>query len=101
MYPPESQAKNDERSNQLFSPFSEFSVKLVMLDQADNYIYSPLAEAFEKVTNFAQTFPWISPNMVSATGVIFACIAARLVSYDNIYMHRLAVFVFQVKFTFL
>lgn len=33
----------------LFSPFAELSVKLVMLDQVDNYIYSPLAEAFESV----------------------------------------------------
>jgi hypothetical protein len=95
-FPPQDNS-DEQQSDQLFSPFNEFSVKLVMLDQADTYIHSPIAEAFEHMTNFAQTFPWISPNMISAAGVLFACIAARLVVIDNIYMHRLSVVVFQVS----
>ena len=34
----------------LFSPFTGLSVKMILLDQGSNYVYGPLADAFEKVS---------------------------------------------------
>ena len=81
---------------QLYSPFNEFSVKLAMLDQLDNYIYSPLAELFEKYCDISHRYPLVTPNAISALGVVFAAFAAFLVFKGKKY-HRMAVTVFQVN----
>lgn len=79
-----------------YSPFNEFSVKLAMLDQVDNYIYSPLAELFENYCDISHKYPSITPNAISVLGVVFASVAAFLVFKGKKY-HRMAVAVFQVK----
>lgn len=40
--------QSDDRPH-LFSPFAGFSIKMILLDHGSNYIYVPLADAFEKV----------------------------------------------------
>lgn len=99
---PAASGKQDQgqEEDDLFSPFAGFSVKLVLLDQGSNYVYIPLAAAFEKVTDFSHTVPFVTADMISATGVLFACIAARFVLLHDVRMHRLAVFFFQVCFHF-
>ncbi|KAI1290444.1 Ceramide phosphoethanolamine synthase [Halotydeus destructor] len=81
----------------LFSPFKGLSVKLMMMDQVNNYIFTPMAEVFDEMTEFSRTFTSITPNMISFIGVICAFIAARLMMCDNIIMHKLAVVVFQFR----
>lgn len=93
VFPPR---KSPKQQNGFYSPFNEFSVKLAMLDQVDNYIYSPLAELFHNYTDVAHNYPKVTPNMISALGVIFASAAAYLVFRGKRY-HRLAVMVFQVR----
>lgn len=88
------QSENEQRV--FYSPFNEFSVKLAMLDQVDNYIYSPLAELFHNYFDIANNYPCITPNMISFIGVCFATMAAYLVYRGKKY-HKLAVLVFQVS----
>lgn len=51
VFPPEKE-RNSSNESHFFSPFSGFSVKMVLLDQASNYIFNPLAEIFENVRDF-------------------------------------------------
>ena len=55
------------------------SIKMMMLDQVNNYIHTPLANIFNRVTNFSEVFSFISPNMVSFAGFLSACAAAKFV----------------------
>lgn len=72
-------ALHPEPPPKLFSPFNGLSVKMIMLDQVNNYIHTPLAQIFNRVTNFAHVFYFITPNMVSFMGFLSACAAARFV----------------------
>lgn len=112
VFPPEKERNSSSNESHFFSPFSGFSVKMVLLDQASNYIFNPLAEIFENVrcftfsfslnlflpqlTNFSANFPSVTPNMISASGVVFACISARMILIHDVRIHRLAIFVFMV-----
>lgn len=81
----------------LFSPFTGLSVKMMMLDQVNNYIHTPLANIFNRVTDFSQVFYFVTPNMVSFAGFVSACIAAKFILVDSLGMHRLAVFMFALR----
>lgn len=81
----------------LFDPFKGLSIKMMMMDQPNNYIFTPLAEIFNEVTNFSTNFFFITPNLISACGVLWAMLAAKLVTYDSLCIHRLSVFFFQIR----
>ncbi|XP_003747113.1 ceramide phosphoethanolamine synthase [Galendromus occidentalis] len=95
--PPISGEKPQAGPPRLFSPFTGLSIKMMMLDQVNNYIHTPLANIFSKVTNFSEVLSFISPNMVSFAGFLSACAAARFVMHDSLSMHRLAVFMFCLR----
>lgn len=42
-------AETTKESGHLFSAFKGLSVKMMMMDQANNYIFTPLAEIFNEV----------------------------------------------------
>ncbi|XP_022661496.1 ceramide phosphoethanolamine synthase-like isoform X1 [Varroa jacobsoni] len=81
----------------LFSPFIGLSVKMMMLDQVNNYIHTPLAQIFNRMTDFAKVFHFITPNMISFMGFLSACVAAKLIMCDSLSMHRLAIFMFCLR----
>lgn len=96
--------KNNEISSnletepsRLFSPFRGLSIKMMMMDQMNNYIFTPLAEIFNDITQLSKNFNSITPNMISAAGVFWAILAAKLVTYDNLIIHRLSVLFFQIR----
>lgn len=77
--------------------FQGMSVKLMMTDPVDNYLLSPLAEAFAEMFNFKDNFWFITPNLVSYSGVVSALIAAKLVSFDSEPLHKLSYLMFQLR----
>lgn len=77
--------------------FQGMSVKLMMTDPVDNYLLAPLSEAFADTINFKENLKFISANMVSYAGVLSALIAAKLVTYDSLTLHRLSYVMFQVR----
>lgn len=90
-------SKPSMESHALFSPFSGLSVKMMMMDQVNNYIHTPLAQIFNQVSHFSDVFYFITPNMISFLGVLFALAAAKCVSADNLTMHYIAVLLFQIR----
>ena len=93
-----SRAPQHESSDSLIERifFPGFCVKVVMSDHATNYLFAPLASAFERTTDLAHSFPSLTPNDVSAAGVVFAAVAGRLLLSQDPRLHRLAVLVFAV-----
>lgn len=83
--------------NKFSFAFQGMSVKLMMTDPVDNYLLSPLSEAFAGMVNFKDNFPFISANVVSYAGVISALVAGKLVSHDSSTMHKLSVVMFQLR----
>lgn len=77
--------------------FNGMSIKLMMTDPVDNYIFAPLSEAFVDLFNLRDNFLYITPNIISYFGVICALIAAKLVSSNNFSSHKLSFFMFQMR----
>ncbi|XP_049514576.1 ceramide phosphoethanolamine synthase isoform X1 [Dermacentor silvarum] len=86
--------------SRLFSPFTGLSIKMMMLDQVNNYIHAPLANLFDRVTRFTEVFYFITPNMISVAGVVSALAAAKVVTAESLAMQRLAVLLMTLR-TFL
>ncbi|XP_075528657.1 ceramide phosphoethanolamine synthase isoform X2 [Dermacentor variabilis] len=86
--------------SRLFSPFTGLSVKMMMLDQVNNYVHAPLANLFDRVTRFTEVFYFITPNMISVAGVVSALAAAKVVTAESLAMQRLAVLLMTLR-TFL
>lgn len=63
----------------IFTCIVGLSVKMMMLDQVNNYIHTPLAQIFNRMTDFAKVFHFITPNMISFMGFLSACVAAKLI----------------------
>lgn len=84
----------------LFSPFTGISVKMMMLDQVNNYIHGPLANLFDKMTRFTEVFYFITPNMISVAGVVSAFAAAKAVTGESLAVQRLGVLLMTLR-TFL
>ncbi|CAN8004497.1 unnamed protein product, partial [Ixodes hexagonus] len=81
----------------LFSPFTGLSVKMMMMDQVNNYVHAPLANLFNQVTRFSEVFYFITPNMISMAGVLSAAAAANVVTEDNLTMQRCAVLLMMLR----
>lgn len=77
--------------------FHGMSVKLMMTNPIDNYLLAPLSEALVEMMNFKENLLFITPNMISYAGVVAALIAAKLVTYDSPFMHKLSFFIFQLR----
>lgn len=77
--------------------FRSLSIKQIMCDPIDSYIFSPLADLFAQIVDFRRNLLFITPNIVSYAGVASAMVAAKLVSYDNSKLHKLSFLVFQFR----
>ncbi|XP_015912449.1 ceramide phosphoethanolamine synthase isoform X2 [Parasteatoda tepidariorum] len=82
---------------ELFSPFAGLSVKLMMMDPVNNYIHTPAAHIFNEVTQFSSIFYFITPNMVSFIGLLFAIGAGKCMCMDARIYHCVAIFLFQMR----
>ncbi|KAG8187382.1 hypothetical protein JTE90_016928 [Oedothorax gibbosus] len=82
---------------QLISPFTGLSVKMMMMDPVNNYIFTPAAQVFNEVSRFTHVFFFVTPNMVSFIGILFAFGAAKCVCLDERIYHWAAIFLFQMR----
>ncbi|KAF8796348.1 Ceramide phosphoethanolamine synthase like protein [Argiope bruennichi] len=81
----------------LISPFTGLSVKMMMMDPVNNYIFTPAALIFNEVTKFSTIFYFITPNMVSFIGILFAIGGGKCMCLDSRIYHCLAIFLFQIR----
>lgn len=78
------------------NPFCVVTVKGLMLDYLNFYIFGPLAALFDKIFELS-SWQWLSPNYISYFHVFVACIAGKLISNKSLWQRRLGVIVFQMR----
>lgn len=81
------------------NPLCVVTVKALMLDQTNHYLFAPLAVLFDDFTGISR-HDVITPNLISFFHVFIALMSGRLIASDNLSMRRLGVVLFQVR-TFL
>lgn len=81
------------------NPLCHITVKAILLDHTNHYLFAPLATIFDDVVGISQS-TFITPNMISFFHVIVACVSGKLVASDSLGYRRLGVLLFQIR-TFL
>lgn len=81
------------------NPLCDVTVKAVMLDHTNHYLFAPMATIFDHIVGISKSH-WITPNMISFFHVFVAIIAGRLIISDSIGYRRIGVILFQFR-TFL
>lgn len=81
------------------NPLCDVTVKALMLDHTNHYIFAPLATLFDDLVGFSKS-DFITPNMISYFHVFVAILAGRLIALDSLRYRRVGVVLFQFR-TFL
>ncbi|SPP73153.1 ceramide phosphoethanolamine synthase [Drosophila guanche] len=81
------------------NPLCHVTVKAILLDHTNHYLFAPLATMFDNVIGFSRS-TFITPNMISFFHVGVACLSGKLVASDSLGYRRLGVLLFQIR-TFL
>ncbi|KAH8414681.1 hypothetical protein KR222_002922 [Zaprionus bogoriensis] len=81
------------------NPLCHITVKAILLDHTNHYVFAPLATIFDNVAEISQS-TFITPNMISFFHVGVACVSGKLVASDSLGYRRLGVLFFQIR-TFL
>lgn len=82
-----------------YNPLCHVTIKSVMLDHTNHYIFAALATLFDRWLSLTDS-TWISPNIISCSHVFVAILAAKCIASDGLNTRRLGVILFQVR-TFL
>lgn len=80
-------------------PLCHVTVKAILLDHTNHYLFAPLATIFDNIIGFSRSH-FITANMISFFHVFVAILAARFVASDNLSYRRIGVVLFQFR-TFL
>lgn len=81
------------------NPLCHVTVKAMLLDHTNFYVFAPMATIFEKIVGFSKS-NIITPNMISFFHVFVAIAAGRMVASDSLGYRRIGVVLFQFR-TFL
>ena len=81
------------------NPLCDITVKALMLDHTNHYIFAPMASVFDDLCGISRS-DVITPNLISIFHVFVAMLSGRLVASDGIAWRRFGVVLFQVR-TFL
>lgn len=81
------------------NPLCDVTVKAVMLDHTNHYLFAPMATIFDNIVGISKG-EYITPNMISFFHVFVAIASGRFVASDNLGYRRFGVVLFQFR-TFL
>lgn len=81
------------------TPLCDVTVKGLLLDHTNHYLFSPLATIVDRVFDLSHT-SWITPNEISFVHVIIALISGKCIADDSLPVRRVGVVLFQIR-TFL
>lgn len=81
------------------NPLCHVTVKAILLDHTNHYLFAPMATIFDNVIGFSRS-KFITANMISFFHVFVAMLSARFISSDNLSYRRFGVVLFQLR-TFL
>lgn len=93
----ESTASVNEDDHKVYSPFEGISVKMMMMDQPNDYIHIPMATIFNKVTHFSEIFYFITPNMISLVSILPALLSAKFVTSNILLNRQIGVLLFEFR----
>lgn len=77
-------------------PLCTVTVKGMMLDYPNFYIFGPLAALFDRLVGVSSCW-WITPNAISASHVFVALAAGQCVSMKSLATRRFGVLLFQLR----
>ncbi|XP_033743905.1 ceramide phosphoethanolamine synthase-like [Pecten maximus] len=80
-----------------YSPFRPLSVKLLMLDHIDHYVYIPLAELVFAIFEPTGIYFILTPNVISFTGLFLGFVAGKFVTMESLYHRRIGVLIFEYR----
>lgn len=84
--------------NKAFDPFNPISVKLLVLDHINHYIYYPLSSWLDSdILHISEKWIYITPDMISWTHVCVSVSAARLLVSEAVEYRRLGVLLFEIR----
>lgn len=81
------------------NPLCHVTVKAVLLDHTNHYLFAPLATIFDNIIGFSRS-TFITANMISFFHVFVAILAGYMIASDNLCLRRIGVILFQFR-TFL
>lgn len=81
------------------SPLCDVTVKAVLLDHTNYYLFAPLVTLLDNILKISET-EWITPNSISFFHVFVAILSAKCISSDSLSYRRVGVLLFEVR-TFL
>ncbi|XP_064292894.1 ceramide phosphoethanolamine synthase [Plodia interpunctella] len=79
------------------NPICHPTVKGLMVDHINHYIYAPLCSMLDIGLKISEKLLFLTPNMISFSHVIIACIGAKLLTCQNLAARRLAIVLFQIR----
>lgn len=86
---------------QSFDPFNPISLKLLMLDHLNHYIYYPIGSWLDvDILHISQKLTFITPDMISLSHVMVAGVAAKFVSSEILLQRRIGVLLFELRLVF-
>ncbi|CAK9302395.1 unnamed protein product [Gordionus sp. m RMFG-2023] len=94
------QINASQKAPHFYTPFSDMTMKLIMCDSPNHYIWTPLAQLSVDVLHLTKLFPGLTANMITFAHFCVAIIAAKFISYDRLCMRRIGVLLFEFR-TFL
>jgi hypothetical protein len=87
----------DSYQNEVLGTFKPLSIKLIMLDHGTHYIHDIIARFIENTFQFTSAFPWVTPDLVSYSGLIISFIACKFVLSDKRSYNRIGAILFEVR----
>lgn len=81
------------------TPLCDVTVKALLLDHTNHYLFAPLVTIVDKITKISQ-IEWITPNSISFFHVFVAIVSAKCISTDSLAYRRIGVVLFEFR-TFL
>lgn len=79
------------------NPLCDPTVKGLMVDPINHYIYGPLCAIVDKGLGISERMLFLTPNMISIFHVVIAVIGGKLLTCKNLALRRLAVVLFQLR----
>ncbi|CAH1113360.1 unnamed protein product [Psylliodes chrysocephalus] len=78
------------------NPLCEVTVKAVLLDHTNYYLFAPLVQIIDDVMKISRT-TWITPNSISFFHIFVAILSAKCVSSNNLAYRRVGVVLFEIR----
>lgn len=79
------------------NPLCHPTVKALMVDHINHYIYGPLCSIVDKALGISEKWLIITPDMISFFHVFIAFVGAKLLTCQNLAVRRLGVVLFQLR----